>query len=157
VSDQPKVELYDWLVTAEIDRHIDVTEEDSVRDDWWRASCGVHDWYATGHRPIVEDAAAEHVTEEHRPCSAPGPFFDGETRMHCRLLPSHDGDHMTGAGHEWPKMRPRIQRCRPAVTGCHGRHGGPWMLFTDREDAFMPCATWDEALAKLASWYEGRR
>jgi len=156
VTTTPKVELYSWLITAEIDRCIDVTEEDSVRLDWWRASCAAHDWYSTGSQSVVEDAAAEHVAEEHRPCAAPGPFLSDGTQMHCRLLPDHDGDHMTGAGHEWPKLRPRIQRCRPAATGCHGRHGGPWMLFTDREDAFTPCSTWTEALEKLQAWYDRR-
>lgn len=56
-----------------------------------------------------------------------------------------------------PVRKPRIRRCLGKAAGCHGRHGGPWMLFTDREDTFTACATWDEALAKLASWYERRR
>jgi hypothetical protein len=51
-------------------------------------------------------------------------------------------------------VKPYIRRCQPALTGCHGKHGGPWMLFTDREDAFTACATWDEALVALARWYE---
>lgn len=95
------IKLADYLISAEIDAHIDIAEEDSVRDDWWRASCLLHDWYTTGSKHNVEIAAAEHVENEHRPCAVFNPHITTDGPVYCYLLPGHDGDHMGRGGSAW--------------------------------------------------------
>lgn len=117
--EHPRIELADYLLAAEIEDHILVQEEDSVRADWWRASCGLHDWYTTGSRPNVEDAAAHHVAWEHTACADVDPDSPANAPLYCRMLPEHGGDHWNG-GHSWandrkaapaPESTPSNERC----------------------------------------------
>jgi len=109
MEEQPRIALADYLQESEIETHILVQEEDSVRADWWRASCGLHDWYTTGSRPNVEDAAAHHVAWDHTACAALDPDSPADAPLYCRMLPGHGDDHANG-GRCWANDRP------PAVT-----------------------------------------
>lgn len=115
----PRVTLVDWLQAAEIETHILVEEEDSVRADWWRASCGLHDWYTTGSKPNVEDAAAHHVAWEHTACADVDPDSAADAPLYCRLLPDHDDDHFNG-GRTWANDRgPAVAASTTARSASH--------------------------------------
>lgn len=109
MTEHPRIVLADYLLAAEIENHILVQEEDSVRDDWWRASCGLHDWYTTGSKPNVEDAAAHHVAWEHTACAAVDPDSAAAAPLYCRMLPEHTGDHFNG-GRSWANDRGPAER-----------------------------------------------
>lgn len=106
-----RIALADWLQAAEIETHILVQEEDSVRADWWRASCGLHDWYTTGSKPNVEDAAAHHVAWDHTACAAVDPDSPADAPLYCRMLPGHGDDHFNG-GRTWANDRKPIASAR---------------------------------------------
>lgn len=76
------------------DDHFDVEPEDSVREDWHRATCRICDWSTTGHEDIVEDAAAEHVTTVH------GPFLD-EMQTGQATVDTWNANHPPGTLVRW--------------------------------------------------------
>jgi hypothetical protein len=104
MTDTPTVALADYLLGLEIDDHVTVEQEDSVRADWWRATCSTHDWYATGSKDTVGQAAVEHVVDGHPACSAPSERTFIGVPIHCRLQPGHLGDHMC-RGYIWPNTK----------------------------------------------------
>jgi hypothetical protein len=57
-----------WAVSHAVEDLVLIHENtDSVRAAWYEATCieGDCDWHTTGSEPNVEDAAHEHVAEEH--------------------------------------------------------------------------------------------
>lgn len=120
MTDRPRVQLADYLQAAEIETHILAEEEDSVRADWWRASCALHDWYTTGSRPNVEDAAAHHVSWDHSACADTDPDSPANAPLYCRSRPDHDDDHWNG-GRTWTndRKRSRTARCRAECSEMH--------------------------------------
>lgn len=141
-SATPRVALADYLQAAEIETHILVQEEDSVRADWWRASCGLHDWYTTGSRPVVEDAAAHHVAWDHTACAAVDPDSPAEAPLYCRALPDHDGDHWNG-GREWASDREPA-----AMTSATARNASHYFATDRAREGFLTLFG-----DKLDSWF----
>lgn len=122
MTDQPTRRMTSWALEAEIEQNIDVQEEDSVRPDWWRASCRADTWCTTGSKPVVEDAAAEHIERDHPPCGASGErtFPDAH---YCHLQPGHDGDHQD-SGHTWPRLAICTIRARGMTCILPAGHNG---------------------------------
>jgi hypothetical protein len=72
---------------AVYDTVIRIDREDSVRDGWYRATCDLCDWYTTGSEPVVEEAANEHIGDQHAMVRAVArnALVDGRRQAHADL------------------------------------------------------------------------
>lgn len=85
-------------VGAVVDRLVTVGPAGSVREGWHEAHC-VCDWSTSGNESVVDDAAYEHVAEEHKAEVQAEQVFLAAARAYCVTKFPYDGTY-AGDGRE---------------------------------------------------------